>query len=77
MRWFRKGAINLVKIKIADRNDSLEKCLNKINCEFETNDLRKAYNNVQKKYSKSESEVLRATMSALKGPKSGQDCVKE
>ncbi|MCF8002335.1 MAG: UPF0236 family protein [Halanaerobiales bacterium] len=76
MRWSRKGARNLAKIIIADRNDTLEKHLNKINWEFKTDDLRKAYNNVQKKYSKSESEVLRATMPALKGPKSDQDWVK-
>jgi len=76
MRWSRKGARNLAKIIIADRNDSLERHLNKINWEFKTNDLRKAYNNVQKKYSRSESEVLKAKMPALRGPKSGQDWVK-
>jgi hypothetical protein len=76
MRWSREGARNLAKIIIADRNNTLEKHLNKINWEFKTDDLRKAYNNVQKKYSRSESEVLRATMPALKGPKSGQDWVK-
>lgn len=76
MRWSRKGARNLAKIIIADRNDNLEKHLNKINWEFKTDDLKKTYNNVQKKYSRSESEVLKATMPALKGPKSGQDWVK-
>ena len=76
MRWSREGARNLAKIIIADRNNSLEKHLSKINWEFKTDDLRKAYNTVQKKYSRSESEVLRATMPALKGPKSGQDWVK-
>lgn len=76
MRWSRKGARNLAKIIIADRNDSLERHLKKINWEFKTDDLRKAYNSVQKKYSKSESEVLKATMPALRGPKSGQDWVK-
>ncbi|PXV60007.1 uncharacterized protein UPF0236 [Halanaerobium congolense] len=76
MRWSREGARNLAKIIIADRNNTLEKHLNRINWEFKTDDLRKAYNTVQKKYSRSETEVLKATMPALKGPKSGQDWVK-
>lgn len=76
MRWSREGARNLAKIIIADRNDTLEKHLNKINWEFKTDNLRKAYNTVKKKNSRSESEVLRATMPALRGPKSGQDWVK-
>jgi len=46
MRWSRKGARNLAKIIIADRNNTLEKHLNKISWEFKTDDLRKAYNNV-------------------------------
>lgn len=76
MRWSREGARNLAKIIIADRNNTLEKHLDKVNWEFKTDDLNKAYNTVQKKYSRSESEVLKVTMPALKGPKSGQDWVK-
>ena len=59
MRWSKKGARNLAKIIIADRNNSLENKLHKINWEFKTEDLKKAYNTVQRKKPISELEVLK------------------
>ena len=76
MRWSKKGARNLAKIIIADRNNSLENKLHKINWEFKTEGLKKIYNTVQRKKPISELEVLKRPMPALRGPKSGQDWVK-
>ena len=76
MRWSKKGAENLAKIIIADRNNTLEDKLQKINWEFKTEDLKKVYNTVQKKNSIPETEVIKREMPALRGPKSGENWVK-
>lgn len=75
MSWTIEGLKNLAAIIIADRNNELELMINRSNWEFKETPVRKGNRILHTEPSRDESEVISASMPALRGPDSGKDWI--
>jgi len=77
MRWSKKGAKNLVKIKLSKINGELKnKLYEDYNWHFKEEKLEGKYKKVNKKLEKKEDPVKKGGLPALEGPDAGKDWVK-